>query len=100
MTPVRALLLASSPAPRPRCVRGRSTATQRALAAPTRELLFAVGWTGNAWAIGQLVDLLETTEDEALASGAAWALERLTGAGLWEEGAAGARHDRAPAIRA
>ncbi|EYF00237.1 hypothetical protein [Chondromyces apiculatus] len=59
--------------------------TQRALSAPTRELLFAVGWTGNAWAIGQLVDLLETTDDDALAAAAAWALERLTGAGLWEE---------------
>lgn len=58
---------------------------QAALAAPTRELIFAVGWTGDAWAIGQLVDLLETTEDAELAAAAAWALERITGAGLWEE---------------
>lgn len=59
--------------------------TQRALAAPTRELLFAAGWTGDAWAIGQLIGLLETNDDAELAAAAAWALERLTGAGLWEE---------------
>ncbi|APR79221.1 Hypothetical protein A7982_04568 [Minicystis rosea] len=57
----------------------------RTFCAPTRELLFAVGWTGDAWAIAQLVDLLATSEDAVLKSSAAWALERITAAGLWEE---------------
>lgn len=58
---------------------------QTALASPTRERIFAAGWTGDAWAISQLIDLLETTDDKALAASAAWALDRITGAGLWEE---------------
>ncbi|MFT3770311.1 MAG: hypothetical protein QM820_33200 [Minicystis sp.] len=58
---------------------------QQALATPTKELLFAVGWTGDAWAITQLVDLIATNEDDDLKASAAWALERITAAGLWEE---------------
>lgn len=58
---------------------------QHALAAPSRELLFAVGWTGDAWAIGQLMELLERREDDELRASAAWALERITGAGMWEQ---------------
>jgi hypothetical protein len=57
---------------------------QQALGAPSREMIFAVGWAGDPWAVGQLIDLLETTEDDVLAAAAAWALERITGAGLWE----------------
>src|SRR5690606_31366263 len=49
--------------------------------APTPELVFAVGWTGHAGAVGPLMALLEG-DDERLALAAAYALERITGAGL------------------
>jgi hypothetical protein len=61
---------------------------QRAFAAPSRALLFAVGWAGDAWSIGPLIDLLASSDDDVLKAAAAWALERITGAGLWEEAAA------------
>jgi hypothetical protein len=51
------------------------------MSAPTPELVFAVGWTGHAGAIGPLIALLEG-DDERLALAAAYALERITGAGL------------------
>jgi HEAT repeat protein len=58
---------------------------ERAFAAPARALVTAVGWTGDARAFGPLVDLLETSEDDEVRFAAAWALERITGAGLWED---------------
>jgi hypothetical protein len=55
----------------------------RARAAPTSGLVTALGWAGAASSIELLIDLLEAGDE--VQSAAAWALERITGAGLWEE---------------
>ncbi|WP_437681540.1 hypothetical protein [Sorangium sp. So ce131] len=57
----------------------------RALEAPRRGLIFAVGFAGAASSVPLLIDLLERGGDEAAQRAAAYALERITGAGLWEE---------------
>ncbi|MGK4005424.1 hypothetical protein WMF31_22540 [Sorangium sp. So ce1036] len=57
----------------------------RAFEAPRRGLIVAVGWAGAASAVPQLIDLLERDVDGAVKLAAAYALERITGAGLWEE---------------
>jgi hypothetical protein len=56
----------------------------RMKADPRRGFVEAVGWSGAAWALDALVDLLEH-EDEAIGAAAGAALERITGAGLLEE---------------
>ncbi|WP_437282032.1 hypothetical protein WME90_16165 [Sorangium sp. So ce375] len=57
----------------------------RAVEAPRRGLIFAVGWAGAAAAVPLLIDLLERDVDEDVKLAAAYALERITGAGMWEE---------------
>ena len=59
--------------------------SQRAFEAPVRALVTAVGWAGGAWSIGPLIALLEKSEDDEVRFAAAYALERITGAGLWED---------------
>jgi len=51
---------------------------------PTRASIAALGWAGPAMGIGALFDLLESDRAE-LRIAAAWALERITGAGLFQE---------------
>jgi HEAT repeat protein len=51
---------------------------------PSRALVEALGWAGAASATGTLFELLEHERSE-LRLAAAWALERITGAGLWED---------------
>ncbi len=57
----------------------------RAFEAPRRGLIAAVGWTGAASAVPLLIDLLERDGDKAVKLTAAYALERITGAEMWEE---------------
>ncbi|WP_437320646.1 hypothetical protein [Sorangium sp. So ce385] len=57
----------------------------RAFEAPREGLLAAVGWTGAASAVPLLIDLLERDGDKAVKLAAAFALDRITGAGMWEE---------------
>lgn len=57
----------------------------RAFEAPRRGLIVAVGFAGAASSVPQLIDLLERDVDSAVKLAAAYALERITGAGLWEE---------------
>ncbi len=51
---------------------------------PSRAFAVALGWSGSGMAIAPLFELLESQSGE-LRSAAAWGLERITGAGLWEE---------------
>ncbi|HZO13839.1 MAG TPA: hypothetical protein VFB62_11295, partial [Polyangiaceae bacterium] len=48
----------------------------------TPGLVNAIGWVGSLVAVSKLILLLEQDD---LKEAAAWALERITGAGLWEE---------------
>ncbi|MGK3994499.1 hypothetical protein [Sorangium sp. So ce1024] len=57
----------------------------RAFEAPRRGLIVAVGWAGAASSVPLLIDLLERDGDKATKLAAAYALERITGAGLWDE---------------
>ncbi|WP_441286935.1 hypothetical protein ACSRUE_32220 [Sorangium sp. KYC3313] len=57
----------------------------RVAEAPRRGLIFAVGWAGAAAAAPLLIDLLERDVDGDVKLAAAYALERITGAGMWEE---------------
>ncbi|XXX81289.1 hypothetical protein WMF30_21245 [Sorangium sp. So ce134] len=57
----------------------------RAFEAPRGGLVAAVGWTGAASAVPPLIDLLERDVDKAVKLAAAYALERITGAEMWEE---------------
>ena len=57
---------------------------RRAQAAPTMELIDAVGWAGSSDAVAPLIDLLRQG-NKALAPTIAQALERITGARLMEE---------------
>ncbi|WP_437310692.1 hypothetical protein [Sorangium sp. So ce388] len=57
----------------------------RAFEAPRRGLIAAVGWTGAASAVPLLIDLLERDGDKAAKLTAAYALDRITGAGMWDE---------------
>ncbi len=54
---------------------------------PCAELAAALGWLGACNSIELLISFLES-QDDALRGAAAWALERITGAGLWESAAA------------
>jgi hypothetical protein len=56
----------------------------RAQAAPSRASVAAVGWTGSVAAIAPLMALLRH-DDEAVMLAAAYALDRITNAGLHEE---------------
>ena len=51
---------------------------------PTAGLVGAVGWSGAAASIPPLIQLLES-EAEGVPNAAAWALDRITGARLWDE---------------
>ncbi|WP_437960246.1 hypothetical protein WME76_11785 [Sorangium sp. So ce119] len=57
----------------------------RAFEAPRHGLIVAVGWAGAASSVPLLIDLLEREGDKATKLAAAYALERITGAGMWEE---------------
>ncbi len=57
-----------------------------AIAKPARPLITAVGWAGAADAVVSLINFLEL-EDVTVKLSAAYALERITGAGLWESNA-------------
>ncbi|WP_437650252.1 hypothetical protein [Sorangium sp. So ce362] len=57
----------------------------RAFEAPRRGLIAAAGWTGAASAVPLLIDRLERDGDKAVKLTAAYALERITGAEMWEE---------------
>ncbi|WP_437728100.1 hypothetical protein [Sorangium sp. So ce861] len=57
----------------------------RAFEAPREGLIAAVGWAGAASAVPPLIDRLERDGDKAMKLAAAFALERITGAGMWEE---------------
>ncbi|WP_437819251.1 hypothetical protein [Sorangium sp. So ce1078] len=57
----------------------------RAFEAQRRGLIAAVGWTGAASAVPLLIDLLERDGDKEVKLAAAYALERITGAEMWEE---------------
>ena len=57
---------------------------QRAHGAPSPSLAEALGWAGAVEAVPRLIELV-ASDDEALASAAADALVRLTGAALYEE---------------
>lgn len=54
-----------------------------ALARPCRPFVSALGWAGAVPAVQKLIELLEHEEKEVVYA-AAFALERITGAGLWE----------------
>ena len=62
---------------------------------PSRGLVVALGWSGSGMAIAPLFELLESSKSE-LRAAAAWALERMTGAGLWEEAEVEAENLDAP----
>ena len=53
-------------------------------AKPSRPLITAIGWAGAADAIAPLMNFLESSDD-VIKLAAAYALERITGAGLFEE---------------
>jgi hypothetical protein len=59
------------------------TLLNAAIASPARPLITALGWAGSATAVAPLMDFLEHS-DAAVKLAAAYALERITGAGLWE----------------
>ncbi|AKT37024.1 hypothetical protein [Chondromyces crocatus] len=57
---------------------------ERARQRPTPALLAALGWAGAVPAVGLLLEMLSSAREE-LRVAAAGALDRITGAGLWEE---------------
>jgi len=57
---------------------------ERLVAAPTPGLATAVGWAGSPAAVEPLIALL-THDDEDVSTAAAYALDRITGAQLYEE---------------
>jgi len=59
------------------------TLLSAAIATPVRPLITAVGWAGSASAVVPLMNFLEH-DDVRVKLAAAYALERITGAGLWE----------------
>ncbi len=59
------------------------TLLSAAIAKPARPLITAVGWAGACDAVGPLMGFLEHP-DVVVKLAAAYALERITGAGLWE----------------
>lgn len=63
--------------------RDAATLLEAATASPKRPLITAVGWAGAASAIVPLLDFLEH-EDDMVRAAAAYALDRITGAGMWE----------------
>lgn len=65
-------------------VDARALAQRAAHGAPSPALAEALGWAGAVEAVPRLIELV-ASEDEALASAAADALVRLTGAALYEE---------------
>ncbi len=62
---------------------------------PCRAFAVALGWSGSGMAIAPLFELLESQSGE-LRAAAAWGLERITGAGLWEEAETPAENLDAP----
>lgn len=56
----------------------------RARGSPSAGLATALGWGGAVTAVGDLIDLLDD-DDPGVQLAAGIALERITGAGLWEE---------------
>ncbi len=56
---------------------------EAAKAAPSTALVDAVGWAGAVASIGPLIELVETASDDDIKLSAAFALERITGAGLY-----------------
>ena len=62
---------------------------------PSRGFVVALGWSGSGMAIAPLFELLESSKSEMRVA-AAWALERITGAGLWEEAEVPAENLDAP----
>jgi hypothetical protein len=64
--------------------RDAATLLAAATAAPTRPLITAVGWAGAASAIVPLLKFLEH-DDDMVRAAAAYALDRITGAGMWED---------------
>ena len=66
--------------------RDADTLLSAARAKPVRPLITAVGWAGSADAVPGLIDFLEHA-DATVKLSAAYALERITGAGLWESNA-------------
>ena len=56
-----------------------------ALSTPTRELIFAAGWAGDPRAVGPLIDLLDHHQEAEIKHALAFALDRITGAEMWEE---------------
>jgi hypothetical protein len=57
---------------------------ERAHTSPTRPVVTALGWIGSPLAVAPLIKLLEH-DDEVVAVAAAYALDRITHAGLWED---------------
>jgi hypothetical protein len=70
---------------------------ERALATPSRALVTAVGWAGSPAAVPALIGLLGSG-DEAVVLAAAYALDRLTHAGLYEEAIVDADEIQAPDV--
>ena len=64
--------------------RDADTLLSAAIAKPARPLVTAVGWAGAADHVVSLMNFLEH-DDKTVKLAAAYALERITGAGLWEE---------------
>ena len=58
---------------------------ERAQAAPTEAIVTAIGWAGHASSIPWLVGLLAGKSKKELKIAAAYALDRITGAGLYED---------------
>lgn len=64
--------------------RDADTLLSAAIAKPARPLVTATGWAGAADHVVSLMNFLEH-DDKTVKLAAAYALERITGAGLWEE---------------
>lgn len=64
--------------------RDADTLLSAAVATPARPLVTAVGWAGASDHVVSLMSFLEH-DDKTVQLAAAYALERITGAGLWEE---------------
>jgi len=63
--------------------RDADTLLSAAIAKASRPLITAIGWAGAADAVGPLMNFLESPDD-VIKLATAYALERITGAGLWE----------------
>src|ERR1019366_5433436 len=70
---------------------------ERATAAPPRALVTAVGWAGAPTSVPSLLGLLEHADD-AVVLAAAYALDRLTNAGLYEDAIVDAEDIQVPDV--